>query len=98
MTSLVLWPSAGPGPWGAMAGCGREEARLGYLFPSSIPAGSSQMGHVPQLKAQLLSGSFLSLDDSSFSLLSPFRLIIHLHQFWGTALSFGASYTLPIPL
>ena len=56
------------------------------------------MGYVPQLKAQLLSGSFLSLDDSSFSLLSPFRLIIHLHQFWGTALSFGASYSLPIPL
>lgn len=81
-----------------MVGCGREEVRLGYLFPSSLPAGSSQMGYVLQLKAQLLSGSFLSVDDSSFSLLSPFRLIIHLHQFWGTALSFGASYALPMPL
>lgn len=58
MTSLVLWPSAGPGPQGAMAGLGREEARWGHLFPSYLLAGSSQVDYAPQLNAPLLSGSF----------------------------------------
>lgn len=44
MTSLVLWPPAGSGPWGAH---GIEESEVGIFIPSFIPAELAQTGCVP---------------------------------------------------
>lgn len=37
MTSHVLWPPAGPGPRGTLAGRGREEGGVGVSIPQLPP-------------------------------------------------------------